>query len=169
MNKIMKTARLVMKPYEEADQNDLAELLTNDEIKKMFMIPDFLTREELLHMVEALMNRSLCDEHFHRGIYSNRVLIGFVNDVEINNGVIELGYVIHPEYHNKGYATEMLQAIIEELLHSGFSAVTAGAFIENAASIRVMQKCGMEKIDREEDIVYRGIKRHCVYYAIFEE
>ena len=52
------------------------------------------------------------------------------------------------------------------LFSEGFSAVKAGAFSENAASIRVMEKCGMTKTGETEQIEYRGKTHTCVYYAI---
>ena len=48
----------------------------------------------------------------------------------------------------------------------GFDCVRTGYFEENTASGRVMQKCGMHKIDLEEEIEYRGISHHCLYYEI---
>lgn len=166
MNKMIKTDRLEIKPFREIDRSNMAELLMNSEIKKTFMIPDFKTREEMFQMIERLREFSLSDNHFCRGIYVKDYLIGFVNDVETDNDAIELGYVIHPSFQNKGYATEMLKSVINKLLHDKFSTVAAGAFIENTASIRVMQKCGMNKISREEVITYHGRKRHCIYYSI---
>lgn len=165
MTKIIKTARLEIRPFGEDDLLSLAEILTNNEIKKTFMIPDFGTEEEITNMVEKLRKFSFSDAHFERGIYLDNSLIGFINDVEIDNDVIEIGYVIHPSFHNKGYATEMLKAVIEELLSNQYSTVIAGAFVENKASIRVMQKCGMEKISKEEDITYHSTKHHCIYYV----
>lgn len=86
--------------------------------------------------------------------------------MEIDDEVIELGYVIHPTHKNMGYATEMLGAVIDELFRKGFSQVVTGAFQNNGASIKVMQKCGMVKISKEGDIRYQGVLRHCYYYAI---
>ena len=56
----------------------------------------------------------------------------------------EVWYKIHPEFWNKGYATETLKAVIffgfETLnLHR----IQAGCAIENLASIKVLEKCGM--------------------------
>ena len=39
-------------------------------------------------------------------------------------------------------------------------------FEENAASFRVMEKAGLSRTRREEDIAYRGKTHHCVYYSI---
>lgn len=166
MGKIIKTKRLEIKPLQDDDQTAMIELLTNQEIKESFMIPDFKTEEEVIGMFKKLQAFSYSDVHYERGIYLNHQLIGFVNDVEIDHGVIELGYVIHPAQKNMGYATEMLRAVIDELFRKGFHQIVAGAFENNAASIQVMQKCGMEKISKEEDIYYRGVLHHCYYYAI---
>lgn len=166
MNKVIKTKRLEIKPYQDADQDAMIELLTNQKIKESFMIPDFKTEKEVINMFKKLQAFSYSEEHYERGIYLEHKLIGFVNDVEIVDGVIELGYVIHPKYQNKGYASEMLKAVIEELLQEGFHQIVTGAFEDNIASIQVMQKCGMKKILKEEDICYRGVLHHCYYYAI---
>lgn len=169
MDKVIKTKRLEIKPYEDEDQNAMIELLTNEKIKENFMIPDFETEKEAINMFKKLQVFSYSDEHYERGIYIEHKLIGFVNDVEIGDGGIELGYVIHPKHQNKGYASEMLKAVIDGLFREGFHQIVAGAFENNAASIKVMQKCGMKKIAKEEDICYRGVFRHCYYYAVFRD
>lgn len=168
MDKVIKTKRLEIKPFQDTDQTAMIELLTNQEIKESFMIPNFQTEEEAIGMFKKLQAFSYSDEHYERGIYLNHQLIGFVNDVEIGDGVIELGYVIHPMQKNMGYATEMLKAVIDELFRKGFHQIVAGAFEDNAASIKVMQKCGMSKIPKEDDICYHGILHHCYYYAIYQ-
>lgn len=169
MDKVINTKRLEIKPYEDADQNAMIDLLTNEKIKENFMIPDFETKQEAINMFKKLQGFSYSEEHYERGIYTGNKLIGFVNDVEIGDGVIELGYVINPDYQNKGYASEMLKAVIDELFLYGFRQIVAGAFENNYASIQVMKKCGMKKIKKEDDICYRGVLRHCCYYATFRD
>jgi RimJ/RimL family protein N-acetyltransferase len=169
LSKILKTRRLEIKPYQDADQAAMIELLTNQQIREGFMLPDFETEKDAISMFKKLQAYSLSEKHYERGIYKEDYLIGFVNDVEIGDDVIELGYVIHPRHQNKGYASEMLKAVIEELFREGFRQVVAGAFEENAASFQVMKKCGMKKIAKEEDICYRGVHHHCYYYAASRE
>lgn len=161
----IKTQRLEIKPYSDTDQDRMLELLTNETIKKTFMIPNFSSWEQAIQMFHKLKEYSLSEEHYEAGIYLENKLIGFVNDVEIQDKTIEMGYVIHPDYHNQGYATECLKAVIETLHNQGFEQVITGAFEENAASIRVMQKCGMCLLDKVEEISYQGKVHHCVYYT----
>lgn len=162
----MKTARLEIQPYRKEDQQRLKALLTNEKIKETFMIPDFQKEEDLMQLVYKLQERSLSDAHYVRGIYLHDTLIGFVNDVEITENRIELGYLIDPVYHNQGYASEALIAIIQDLFTKGFEKVMAGAFESNIASRRVMEKCGMCLLDQKEEVMYHGILHPCVYYAI---
>ena len=89
-----------------------------------------------------------------------------MNDVETKGTQIEMGYAFLPAYYNKGYATESFRGAIAYLLEHGFETVVAGAFSHNAASLRVMEKCGMKKQDYTDEVEYRGVTHTCIYYSI---
>lgn len=161
---VINTDRLCLRPIAEEDKEDMIELLTNDEISKTFMISDFKSHNEEVQLFEALKTMSVSDKHFVYAICLNNKIIGFINDVNINDKEIELGYVIHPSQKNKGYATEVLQKAIQIVSELGYSAVKAGAFEENLASMRVMEKCKMTRIEQEDTIEYRGKNHRCIYY-----
>lgn len=163
---MIRTLRLTINPYRDQDQEKMIELLTNSIIKETFIIPDFKTKEEAVKMFEKLKAYSFDPYHYERGIYLKEELIGFVNDVEINGTSIELGYVIHPVHHNLGYATEVLTAVIQDLFNNGYTEVITGAFEKNRASCRVMEKCGMQQLDRVEEMEYHGRLQRCIYYHI---
>lgn len=58
----------------------------------------------------------------------------------------ELGWVLHPEQHGHGYATEALTEVLRlcfEVL--GLRRVTAGCFAANEASWRLMERLGMRR------------------------
>lgn len=162
----LKTERLTLRPFREEDESDVLALLQDDEIKLTYMLPDFPTREAAVKLFRRIMEMSHDDAHFERAIVLGNRVIGFLNDVEIRDGAIEVGYVIHPSEKNRGYATEALSAAIVDLFGRGYAAVCAGYFEENPASGRVMEKCGMKKIDKTDEIEYRGKVHHCVYCEI---
>ena len=81
----------------------------------------------------------------------------------LENGSAEIGYGILEEYRGQGYASEALEAAIEELFRMGFEFVKAGYFAENPASRRVMEKCGMHPLPEEAVIPYRGIDHRCLF------
>lgn len=162
---IRKTRRLLLGPITDNDRENVIAILTNQEVKKTYMIPDFETEEQVEKLFCRLRDLSISEDFYQIGIFYESELIGFANEVERKNGAIELGYAIHPKYHNRGYATEMLMAMIEQLWKDGFSEIITGAFEENSASIRVMEKCGMKKLDKTDQIEYKGVNHTCVYYS----
>ena len=152
-----------------ADLETMLDILTNDCVKQTYMLPDFPSREDAVPLFQKLVGLSGDSRRFVRGIYADETLVGFLNDVEIENGAIELGYVIHPRFQGNGYATEALGIAIGELFRLGFQAVITGAFRQNAASIRVMEKNGMTRTEKTEPIDYRGKTHICVYYTKVQE
>lgn len=163
---MLKTKRLVLRAIEDADQEKMIDLLTNDQIKQTYMIPDFKTNKEAVRLFERMQAVTQKEDTIDCGIYLNAELIGFLNTVLVEDEKIELGYVIHPKFQNKGYATETLQAVIRNLFQMGYKQVITGAFEENIASRRVMEKCRMILTESEEKIEYRGKVHRCVYYLI---
>ena len=160
------TARLVLKSIEDKDALDMFVLLDDKLIKKTYMLPDFANQEEKQKFFLRLQAFTLNHERFVYGIYLKNKIIGFLNDVTHNEEEVEIGYFIDSREWNKGYATEALNVAIKELFAIGFKRVVAAHFESNPASGRVMQKCGMKLIDKTEEIEYRGVKHHCIYYAI---
>lgn len=164
----IKTERLELKSYRSCDKEHLIKLLTNEEIAKTFMVPEFKSREHMLSLIEKLIAFSQTEDtaHLEYGIYLNDVLIGFVNDCGIENDEIEIGYVISPDYKGCGYATEAVSAVIKDLFRMGFKKIIAGYFEENTASRRVMEKCGMYPISMTDEDEYRGEIHICRYFEI---
>ena len=162
---MIKTERLVIKRMEESDQEAALDLLTNEIVKKTYMLPDFEKREDAVPLFRRILEFSQGDKRYVRGIYLNDHLIGSSNEVEVNGKSIELGYLIHPDFHGKGYMTEALIALIPDLFALGYEEVVCGAFEENPASLRVMQKAGMTLLDRTDEIEYRGKVHRCIYYS----
>ncbi|RKW70558.1 N-acetyltransferase [Galactobacter caseinivorans] len=58
----------------------------------------------------------------------------------------ELGWVFHPDFGGRGYATEAVHAAIGISFEQvGLRRVTAGAFFANEASWRLMERVGMRR------------------------
>ena len=163
---MIQTERLILKPVTEADQDAALDLLTNDLVKKTYMLPDFERREDAIPLFRRLVDLSNGTTHYLRGIYLQDHLIGYLNEVEKEEKSMEVGYLIHPDCHGKGYMTEALVAFIEDLFSLGLEEVIAGAFEGNAASERVMIKSGMKKMDRYDTVEYRNETHPCFYYHI---
>lgn len=161
----LRTRNLVLRSYEEKDIEALARLLENEEIAKTFMIPEYESHERYVELAGKLASFSKTSDtgHLEYGIFKDNNLIGFINDCGFDEEEIEIGYVIDPSYWGKGYATEAVKAVLEDLKEMGFKKVKAAYFEHNKASFRVMQKCGMNSIDYVESETYRGVEYRCLY------
>jgi RimJ/RimL family protein N-acetyltransferase len=152
-----------LRQIQPEDKERMLDILTSEKVNKTYMLPDFAHREDALPLFQRLMHMSQGTEKFVRAIALEDSLIGFMNQVEAEDGAIELGYVIHPDFHNCGYMTRALKAAIDELFTLNYERVVCGAFEGNKPSQRVMEKAGMRKIEFTEIIEYRGINHTCVY------
>ena len=155
-----------IRPLTPTDQPAILTLLTNDAIKQTYMLPDYEKAEDAIPLFRRLMDLSHDQTRFVRCMEEKGQVVGFLNDVEIVNGTIELGYVIHPAHWGQGYATAALKLAIADLFSQGYTEVTAGAFSENPASLRVMEKAGMTRQEKTDEIQYRGKTHRCIYYSI---
>ena len=153
-----------LRPFVPEDRERILDILTDKTVAKTYMLPDFHTREDAIPLFNRLYDLSRDTGRFVRCIANEETAIGFLNDVEIKNGTIELGYVIHPDSQRKGYMTQALGVAIGQLFKLGYQEVVCGAFEENRASQRVMEKCGMERMEQVDTIEYRGRTHRCVYY-----
>lgn len=162
------TERLVLKAFSPEDRDKLTELLRNEKLTETFMVPSYPSEDRYRELADLLIRYSQPEEekHLEYGIFLGNELIGFLNDCGFDDESIEIGYALHPDHQGHGYATEAVKAVLGELWRMGFRKVIAGFFEENAASFRVMEKCGMKRIPKEEEIVYRGVKHRCLYCEI---
>ncbi len=65
-------------------------------------------------------------------------------DLSDDNRTAIIGYVLSHKYWNNGISTESLSAVITKLFDDGIEIIKAEHHIDNIASGRVMEKCGMK-------------------------
>ena len=155
-----------LRAFQESDWPRLAMLATSTEVNKTYMLPDFESVEKARPLFDRLTALSSDEKRYVRAMEENGEFVGFCNDVEQNGNSVEIGYAMCPDVWGRGYATAALKLAIADLFAMGFDQVVAGAFAENPASLRVMEKAGMTPIDKVDDIEYRGRTHKCVYRVI---
>ena len=158
--------RLVLKAFEDADREALLRMTRDERVRATYMIPDFAGPAQEEAFFRRLRTLSLSPERIVYGIFLDGALIGMINDCGIRGTAVELGYFLSPEHWGRGYATEALRAVTEELFRIGCESITAGYFEGNEASRRVMEKCGMRPLGTEAFIDDRGVRRRCLYCGI---
>ena len=163
---VISTDRLVLRPFNDSDREEASAIFLDTEISKTYMLPTFPDIAAVNALFGRLKTLSEAEDRFVYAVALDDRLIGFLNEVDISGSAVEVGYVIARPEWNKGYATEALKAVIEELFRLGFTAVRAGYFEGNAASRRVMEKAGMIPTGEYDKIEYRGETHRCPYMEI---
>jgi len=144
---ILETRHLILRPFCEQDVDLLAKLMGN---------PDFMrfslgvhTREQTAAFFEKILawERAGLPSQFAVIFRENGELIGycgfFHQDVDGTNE-IEIGYRLHPNYWNRGLATETAQAVRNHAFRDlKLDRVISLIHPDNAASRRVAEKIGM--------------------------
>jgi [ribosomal protein S5]-alanine N-acetyltransferase len=70
-------------------------------------------------------------------------------------GVVDIGYSIIEQEHQRGYGLETARALVDWALRQPtVKAVTASCLLENVASIRILEKLGMEELVRDDEVIY---------------
>ncbi len=146
---ILKTNRLLLRPLTPSDAAAMFKNWTFDERAAKYCTwyphKSINETEMLLKMYLDQQNKGF---NYRWGIVlqESNELIGVIDVVDLldDNKTAVIGYVLGYEFWNKGFATEALSAVIVRLFEDGIEIVKANHHINNIASGKVMEKCGMK-------------------------
>ena len=139
---ILYTDRLVLRPFRSGDAEAMYKNWTYDErvarYCRWYPHTSISATEEYLKMcISAEYSWAIT-------LKDRDEPIGGIDLVGTNSvGVPEIGYVLMYEHWGQGIMTEAVKAVIDELFRNGFDKIGACHNIDNPASGRVMEKCGM--------------------------
>jgi len=143
---LIKTEHLGLRFIREEDFEHLKTLDKDPEVKEYF--PEgTLTNNEINEFInECVSNCKFknmpCFVIFK---HDKNEFVGEAYFDRLESGEIKVGYLFHKKYWDKGYATEVLGALLDwakDNIDADY--IIAYADKENEASFRVMEKCGME-------------------------
>jgi ribosomal-protein-alanine N-acetyltransferase len=153
----LKTKRLILRPFEESDLDDLAALMVNTHFMRFSL--GLFSREQTAAFLEKVRKRDRegRPSQFAVVLGADQRLIGYcgffaqiVDDVE----QIEIAYRLHPDCWGQGLATEAARAVRDYGLNElHLPRLISLIHPENVASRRVAQKNGLVL---EKKTVFRG-------------
>lgn len=150
MHIILKTPRLILRQFTKADAPLILELNSNPEIVKYVHEPTLKTIE---HAQDILNNIILPQYQNNLGRWAihtknNMDFIGWCGLKYLPEpDEIDLGYRLMQKAWGHGYATEAAKACLEHGFNElNLKLITGRAHIENLASIKVLEKIGMDFI-----------------------
>ena len=161
MNKLVETDRLFITEMTADMAMDVHKNSLDEEIRRF--VPDevFETPEEAEETVEFLMSQyGTADGPLVYAVLlkDGEKNIGYVQLVPIGEGKWEIGYHVAKPYTCKGYATEAVTAFLPVMAEKvGIHEVYGIRLLENAASGRVLEKCGFETFFVGEGDYHGGV------------
>lgn len=146
---IIKTERLLLRPLNETDAAEMFKNWTWDErVARYCRWHPHKSIEETKQLLKMYKRQTEKGFDYRWGITlrDGNDLIGVIDVIDLSEDkkTAEVGYVLTYDYWNNGYLTESLKAVINELFNNGVERILADHHVENIASGRVMEKCGMK-------------------------
>ena len=146
----LETERLIITDFTPEMAKDVHENSLDEDNRRF--VPDevFETEEAAREAVEFLISQY--------GVYgapqvhplitkAGGLNVGYVQLVPVDGGAWEIGYHIAKQYTGRGYATEAVRAFLPVMAREiGASEVWGICLSENAASKRVLIKCGFDPV-----------------------
>lgn len=160
---MIKTKRLGLRLFQKDDIDYLADLNSDPDVRQFF--PDGTqTREQ----TETRMN-DFISYYQEKGLpcfvmfeLQSGEFVGRCGFGLVETGEIEVGYLLHKKFWGKGLASEVLSALLQwakKNIEADY--IIAFAPIDHLASLRVMQKSGMEHYKND---MAKGVQ--CSFYRI---
>jgi len=142
----IETDRLVIKPFDLADGPDLAKLMNDQNIAKMMeTIPHPFTHDQASMWIATRMYGGRIG-FAAKVTLKDGTLIGFIG---LGGDPVDTAYAFGRRYWGNGYATEAMKAFLPEVSAIfALEEITAGAFMDNPASQKVLENVGFERVGK---------------------
>ena len=170
---VLTTARLVLRPFEDADRQPLAELNAHPLVVASLGVG--ATRAESDAMIDRYTAELSRERWGFRAVSvrNDPALIGVVGLHRVPPSLpcapaVEVGWRLHPDHWGQGYATEAARASLDQGFASGVDEIVAFTTTLNTRSQAVMERLGMER-DPAGDFDHPSIpessplRRHVLY------
>jgi RimJ/RimL family protein N-acetyltransferase len=169
---MIKTARLILRPWRDSDLPPFAEQ-NADPVVMRFLV-GVLTREESDAYV-AQAERRLVETGYCKWAVEAPGVAPFIGAVGLSRvkfeasftPAVEVAWRLHRRYWGHGYATEAARAAIEDgFTRVGLNEIVALTTLVNKASQRVMERLGMTRtieLDHPGVAENSSLRRHILY------
>lgn len=174
-NVVLKSFRLVIRPWRLSDVNDLFEYASIPEVGLMAGWPPHESKDESLEIVKKFI-----DGKSTFALECNEKVIGSVGIEKYNEKLLkdlknircrELGFALSKDFWGQGLMPEALKEIIDYLFYDiSLDAIVCGHFVQNKQSARVQEKLGFKFYSDFDNYVTRsGMVRNSIVTILRRE
>lgn len=146
MNKLQETERLYLRNLMQSDVDSIFDYRNNEECNR-YQRWEAFTREDIASFIKNFQEDIYLlekeEQHFAICVQNTNEMVGELAFFYTPGDCITLGISISYHYHKKGYASEMLKAVIKET-RGKYPSMDIVGLIEkdNIKSIRLFEKLG---------------------------
>lgn len=152
-----RTERLILRPSWPEDAPNLAKALSHPDISRnLLSVPARYQEADAVHWISRAKDPRLPEFLAFLRTRGATRLVGGVGISRREDGRLELGYWIERSHWGLGFATEATRAVMRIARSTGLVSVSAGHFLDNPSSARVLRKIGFKPTGRVEPRVSRG-------------
>ncbi|MEH7108721.1 GNAT family N-acetyltransferase [Bacillus sp. JJ1764] len=153
---ILSSERLVLKSISDKDLNGLFELYSDQETMKYFGRSPIKSKQEALEVImqNVRMKEEGTGVRYAAYLKDTNNFVGIITlkRYDARNHRAEIDYIVSPDSQRKGFASEMLSVLLEEIfLKWKLERISAYVFLENIPSCKLLEKFHFKK---------EGILRH---------
>lgn len=144
---ILKTKRLILRPWEEMDAESLYEYAKDPDVGPIAGWPPHNNIEESKNIIKNVLNGAecyaICEKENNKAIGSVELKLNGHTDMTDNNDECELGYWLGKPFWGKGYMPEAAARLISRGFEDlAMKTVWCGYYDGNHKSKRVQEKLG---------------------------
>lgn len=137
----LRTRRLILRPFREADYGDLYAFLSQLREDEFEGYPGITFENGRSYLDERLGS----EESFAMELRSSGRVIGNIYYGKRDYEARELGFIVNKDEQRRGYALEALRAVIENAFRTGVHRLYAECDPRNAASWRLLEAAGLRR------------------------
>lgn len=175
--KKLETERLILRKFTLDDAKDMFNNYGSDSDTSKYLVWNTHKNiEDSISYIKDVLEKYQKDNFYCWGVVlkETNALFGAISviDLDIKNHTAEVGYCYGSKWWRNGYATESFKRVIAFLFDEvGIETIYADHYLDNVASGRVMEKCGLKKegILRKRMYDKEGILNDLVSYSILKE
>lgn len=138
-------------PYQQKFSADIFELTNKNAARLEMHFPSLINKTDSLpktqvYIEEKIKNWNKHKEYAYLISFENNIIGHFnIKDINWTNNTAEFSYWIDIDYENKGIMTKIIKHKINYLFsQTTICKIVARCKVNNTASEKVMQKCGMQ-------------------------
>ncbi|MND92966.1 putative ribosomal N-acetyltransferase YdaF [compost metagenome] len=158
------TDKLVLKPVELSDLQNMYNLRTNPQVAKYIARDINKNLEDIRQFIELVKKNNF---YFTINTIVPSEFIGTITlwNIDRNTNYAEIGYELLPQFQGEGLMSEAVKTILDYAFNkAGFEYIEAYTHRENIASKKLLERVGFKlavgKIDEDNsDIIIYGINK----------